>query len=283
MGDWQRLFEWYNLIYTLPFGLAVFYLLVTTALGLIGGDSHDLGHDHDAHVDHDVDVEADHAVEVHAEHDVEAHAEHDVDHDAAHEAHGNHGHGFAHDALAFLGAGKVSFMLMVELFLLSWGVFGWIFNGLLQPILKRPEAFIVPSVGLTLLTSALFTRLTTGLVGKIIPKEESFALTRQQLVGLTGRTIFSVDHDSGAAHVRDQFGTLHQVACRTIGGGEIPRGREVLLVKYVAERDYYLVEQMPEDYVPRLNQTKTPAPPSRPPQSATETQPQRGEQRSAGG
>lgn len=279
MGNWQQLFEWYNLIYTLPFGLATFYLLVTAALGLTGGGDHDIGHDHDMEVEHDVDVEADHDVEVHAEHDVEAEADHDVDH----AAHDSHGHGFAHDVLAFLGAGKVSFMLVLELFFLSWGVFGLIFNGVLQPLLKRPEVFIAPSLALTALTSMLFTRLTAGLVGKIVPKEETSALSRQQLVGLTGQTIFSVDHDSGAAHVRDQFGTLHQVACRTISG-EIPRGREVLLVKYVAERDYYLVEEMPEDYVPRLNEMKPSTPPKciTPPEPSSDSSLQRGRHKHTG-
>jgi hypothetical protein len=152
----------------------------------------------------------------------------------------------------------------------------------LQPVLKRPEVFIAPSLGLTALASVLFTRLTAGLFSKIVPKEESFALNRQQLVGLTGRTIFSVDHDSGAAHVRDQYSTLHQVACRTISGGEVPRGREVLLVKYVAERDYYLIEEMPEDYVPRLNQTKSPAQPSRSPSSQTPTESPPEEQKHTG-
>ena len=47
--------------------------------------------------------------------------------------------------------------------------------------------------------------------------------------------------------MRDDYGTLHKVVCRVPEGAEpIPKGQQVLLVRFVREgkraSDYYLVE-----------------------------------------
>ena len=77
-AEW--LLNWWNLIFLLPFGLALLYLGLYTISGVTFGDG-DVDHDFD--VDHDVDADAD------ADHDISA----DHDADAGHDAGGGQGGG----------------------------------------------------------------------------------------------------------------------------------------------------------------------------------------------
>src|SRR5436305_13932391 len=78
----QTLLAWWNLIFVVPFGLALVYLALYTLGGVTFGEA-----DADADFDHDVDVDA-HAdlhghvdVDVDADADLQADAEADVDAD----------------------------------------------------------------------------------------------------------------------------------------------------------------------------------------------------------
>ena len=264
MTGLEQLFVWWNAIFSIPLGLAVCYLLITTILGIEAGGDHDadvdadsdVDLDHDLDLDHDVDVDAD--AEVHLDHDFDA--DHDVDHDA------DHDHDAAHDgdqdgpgpilqALLFLGAGKVSLTFVIGVLLVVWGSSGLIYNQVLEPLLREPLIFIWPSMLLALVSSVAVTRGTAGLFGKYLPKVETSALGRRDLEGLTGHLIFATDERSGAAHLQDRFGTLHQIACRTTGG-ELPRGTEVVVLEYVPERDSYLVEPVPGEFADQENSTR---------------------------
>src|SRR3954469_21514772 len=59
----QWLLQWWNLIFAVPFGVALAYLGVYTLSGWTFGDEveldHDLDHDIDADVDHDFEADAD--------------------------------------------------------------------------------------------------------------------------------------------------------------------------------------------------------------------------------
>src|SRR5688572_26436424 len=101
-ADW--LLGWWNLVFIVPFLLALIYLGVYTVSGITfgEGDAQFGGHDADADADHDVGMDADHDVDVDhdvavehdvgADHDVDADADADADADGDTEAAG-HDHG----------------------------------------------------------------------------------------------------------------------------------------------------------------------------------------------
>ncbi len=229
------LLDWWNLIFAMPLGIAAIYLVVTSALGLGGGEGdHDAAHEVGHEVGQDVAHEAGH----------EAADGHDHDHDGAHdEDRGG-------DLLGFLGARRTSLMLCLEVLCIAWGISGLMANAVLEPRLGSPAAFLPWSVLVAGLVAVGLTRSLTGLLSRVMPKEESAALRREDLEGLVGQVVFSVDADSGAVRVRDRFGHSHQVACRS--HGEVAaRGAEVVLVEYVAARDYFLVEPLPAEWPER--------------------------------
>src|SRR3954447_21267987 len=99
----EMLIAWWNLIYILPFGLALLYLILYAASGLTfgeadadgAGEAHDFAHadvDHDAAIDHDVDV--DHDVDLDGDADLDGDVDADVDGvvDADHDASAAHEH-----------------------------------------------------------------------------------------------------------------------------------------------------------------------------------------------
>src|SRR5882757_7838975 len=91
----QWLLNWWNLIFLLPFGLALLYLGLYTTSGITFGDADadvdmdadadmdadgDLGADAGGDIDHDLDADGDVDHDVDADHDVDGDA--DGDHDA---------------------------------------------------------------------------------------------------------------------------------------------------------------------------------------------------------
>ena len=149
--------------------------------------------------------------------------------------------------LMAIGARQVTTGLALQLLTLTWGILGLVVNQLLAERLGSPRAFILPSLVITAVGSVLITRGLSTLLGKLIPKDDSADVHRIDLEGCGAQCLYSIDHDSGAAIVKDRYGHRHQVACRT-AGEEIPRGAEVLLLEYVPERDYYVVEEVPDEW-----------------------------------
>lgn len=222
MQGLMSLFEWYNLVYTLPFGLAVL-LMIVSALGM-GGQEHDLDHDHDADLDHDFDHDADH--------DVEAEPGHSG-------GHGGEGHDapVVHTLLSLLGVGKVPITVLVQSFLVSWAVIGWNVNIWLAKALKVPEAFILPSVGISFCGALASMRLLASLFHKLMPGSETYAKGPLDLLSATGTAVFKIDRAGGYADVYDDTRTLHRVHCRS-QSGVLPRGSRVMLVDYHSDGTY---------------------------------------------
>ncbi|NUQ00766.1 MAG: DUF1449 family protein [Armatimonadetes bacterium] len=226
--------EWWNLVYAVPLAVTAFYLLVTAAFGLGDDAAHDHDHDHD--LGHDCTLHHD------VEHEMEA--DHDAEHEAEQEGDGVGG---IAGLLLFLGGDKLSLGLLLQILVLLWSASGLIYNMVLEPWLGSPVLFFGPSLLLSGLTSLLLTRGLARLMGRYLPKVESSALGMEQLEGATARTIFAVDERGGAAHLRDRYGTLHQVACRSLGG-DIAKGREVVLIEYRLQGDFFLVEPVPDEF-----------------------------------
>ena len=190
------LLQWWNLIFVMPFCLALGYVLLmaTGAVSAEFGDS-DLDFDLDAGIDADVDADAD--------------ADQHFDlHDAAGEG------SFLGNALSLLGVGRAPLSLIGSCFMFIWGFAGWASNQFFQSLWPAPALFVWASIGVALFSAIFLTRFIVLGMARLMPLDESFAVADSQLVGRRATVRFSVTNQSGTAQVYDQYGTLHEVPCR---------------------------------------------------------------------
>jgi membrane protein implicated in regulation of membrane protease activity len=230
-AEW--LLHWWNLIFLLPFGLALLYLALYTLSGVTFGDG-DLDHSFDA--DHDLD--ADHELSADVGHDLDAGHDMDTGHDAGDSAAGGHGPGPL-AALGWLGVGRVPLSILLMVLLLTWGVVGFVANAAME---QRGASAAYLSVPLAAALSLLMTRLVVTLVARYLPLFETTARRRHELLGSVGEAIFPIDRKFGMVMVRDDTGDLYQVPCRVAPDADpIPKGVKVQLIVYNAKLKLFYV------------------------------------------
>jgi hypothetical protein len=232
-----QLFEWWNLIFELPF-LVAFVIVLVMATGAVpmgegGGEAdHDMGLDHHLELSHDFD------------HDVG----HDLGHGGGHTTHeaGDHGGLGFMQVFTLLGVGKVPMALIFMSLSVTWGFIGWTSNQVLGSLITSPAVFVPISVVLALMGSFFLTRYVALLFSRLIPNVETYGVTSERLVGKTGEARYPISETFGEALVRDRYGQLHQVTCRTLPGKEaIPSGSKVILYQYDSDHDwFYAVTEM---------------------------------------
>lgn len=219
--------HWWNLPFLVMLGLCgVFFVL--QAIGLLGGDAdHDV--DADADVDHDVDVDG------------------DVDGDAA------TGGGMTaawHEALAFLGVGRVPFMVVwVTLFLFA-GFSGIFINRVL--FVRAGGAYHgwwFAAVSLSSLIVGLGSvRLFSRLAARFVDVGGRGAVTKHEMEGKVGVVAsVTLDERFGEIRVHDDRGNellLH--GCVRAGEAPLPRGTKVLLVSYDGDKQLFWATACPE-------------------------------------
>lgn len=213
----QWLFNWWNLIFVAPSGLALLYLGLYTVSGLTFGET-----DLDGDGDFDTDADAD--------------ADHDIDHDVDGETEPQ-----ASPLLiivSWLGVGKVPLSIVLMVFLLTWGAAGLVCNLLL---VSRGAAAATVSVPMALTAAVLVAHWVSWFIGRYLPLYESTARHRHALLGATGEAIFPIDPRFGMASVRDDTGDLYQIPCRADDNQPIPKGSKVKLVSYNAKQGIFYV------------------------------------------
>lgn len=265
MHEWLH---WYYLIFLLPAAVAVFLLLLS---GIGGhryaharGGAHGHAHVGGAHGQAPGFHGHGHAVG-HAGH---AHAGSYAGHGHAgvhaghaghgHDAHGatayGHGHSAGHHGhadfagrqlLAFVGMGRAPITIVVGSLMIGWGVFGFLALEILRPILKLPLLFVGPSLLCAAVGSILTTRLMGELLARVMPQDESYALTRDGLVGLTGKVVYPVTDSEGRVHIFDPYRTLHSESARVAPGlPPIEKGTEVIVASVDPDRKLLIVEPL---------------------------------------
>jgi hypothetical protein len=234
----QTLLAWWNLIFVVPFGLALVYLGVYTFTGVTIGDP-DADVDADADADVHGDLHADHDVDADADADAEADGDadaHDYDHD--HVGGGRLGLGL----LAFIGVGRVPLSILLTVLLFTWGAVGFISNTVLQPRVDPAWTVALASVPCAALAGVMMTRAVSSLICRYMPLNGTSARRKHELLGLAGTALYPVNETFGLASVRDDEGNLFQVPCRVEAGRDtIGKGESVLLVGYSAKQQIYHV------------------------------------------
>jgi hypothetical protein len=278
----ESLLAWWNLIYTVPFLLAVAYLAIYATSGLTFGDA-DADADADAHIEPDAhmdvhadvdgDVHADVHLDPHADMDadadadvdavahldtdahVDADADADADHDvvAHHDAHVTHAHSHAPQAargmgamrfFGWIGLGRVPLSLILMVLMLTWGMVGFVVNRVLTSVVPMDWMVLFGSLPLAAISSLAVTRTMVRLMARWMPTTETYARPLSKLVGATGRALYPIDQRFGMASVRDQHGDFFQIACRVYPDRQpITKGEDVLLVDFDVQGNFFYVAE----------------------------------------
>lgn len=236
--DW--VLGWWNLIYVIPFGMALLYLTAYVASGWTFGDV-DLDANINADVDVDVDVEAD--LDLDGEGELGLAHEHglhtpgrdiDADTDVS-------GSGAIMTVLSWAGVGRAPLSILLMVLFLCFGAAGFCANEVFRGLVDPPWLVLVSlpiagSVGFAL------TAMLARAMARWMPMSETSARPKRALVGCRATTVFAVDADRGVAAVRAADGDRYQVACRMMPGREpVAAETEVVLVRYDLDRDLFLI------------------------------------------
>ena len=251
----QDILQWWNLIYIAPLFVSLIWILAAMFSGAHGhelshgghGLGHDIGHGI-GNAAHDVGHAVGNAVhhgDVHHGEIGHAHAAHNGTH--GHEA---HAHGSSQEDsfflrfLTILGIGQVPITLIIGVFMLCWGAFGMLANQLFEGMMKYPAIYIWPSMGVTFLASSVFTRAMAGIVAKCLPSTETYGVSRMELIGTLGSTVYTTSDHAGTINTKDMYGTVHRVQAKTEDGEEpIPSGTEVIVVDFDEEDKRFIVRK----------------------------------------
>ena len=253
-SDW--LLGWQNLIFILPFSIALIYMLLYAVSGVTFGDA-DAEHDFSAEADIDADADLDADTDIDADADFDADA--DVDHDVSTHAGGTgdllHASGHTPDhasispepgvlkaALIWLGVGRVPLSILLMVLCLTWGVTGFLFNQSFREHFALPWQVAFVSLPAAALMSLLVTRLVVRSIDRWLPLDETTARRRHDLLGLKGTALYDISDKFGMVTLRDDRGELHQVPCRVADGHDpISKNHDAVLVAYNARENLYKV------------------------------------------
>jgi hypothetical protein len=151
-------------------------------------------------------------------------------------------------SLPVVHLGNLPPLMLLQNFLLFWGIFGWAANQYFARIQPDPGRFIILSLLTTIIGSLIVTVTFSALLSRFTPTDETYAVTRWDLVGRTGEAVSTITHRMGSVYARDESGTLHHLPVRVQSGGDsIAKGRSVLVIDYDAEGDFYWVKEWSPD------------------------------------
>lgn len=259
----QWLLSWWNLIFVMPFGLAMLYLGLYTLSGVSFGeadtdadldvDAH-AGVDADADVDAHADLDADADVDAHADVDADAEVDADADLNADADTHADVDADTSHDsapfhvaAMSFLGVGRVPVSLLLMVLLMTWGATGFIVNQVLAGRAGFGPRVALASIPAAALASVLCTGMLARAIDRWLPLNETSARRRHELLGSVGEALFPIGRQFGLAAVRDDRGELFQVPCRVHEDAEpLGKGRRVRLVAYNSKSRSFFVSAVRE-------------------------------------
>lgn len=241
MQFWD-LFQWWNLIFTLPFGIGLLPLMLQ-AVGAVH-----FSHSGPAHLPH---IGGHHLPHLgHAHVAAQGHAPSAAAHGTAHAPAAAHTHAHAETAqtpsrvLTLLGIGKVPIMLVFSIFCLIWGVTGVAGNQVFSQVLRVPGLYVWPSAVCAFLVAYFTTGGLSQWISHLMPEVETYGTDEERLVGRTAQAAYELSAKAGSAFLLDDQQNRVQVRCRTHDGTTIPRGAEVLLLEYDPKSRIFTVVQL---------------------------------------
>jgi len=220
--------------FAIALGVAVALALVEILSMLFGftlfGDS---GGDADAGVDLDSGVDADAGVDAGADSGFDADGGLDAEADLEAGSGGGQQGSLVSAALGWLNPGRVPFPILLGAACALFGLIGFALQSFAAGISGYLSSWIA-SIG-ALAAAAPALRGTTAVLGLILPKDETEAVSEASLVGLTATVVDArvAENLPGRAQLRDQYRTLHNVRVLPAAPDQsFQRGEEVVLVRY---------------------------------------------------
>lgn len=131
------------------------------------------------------------------------------------------------EAFDWLNLGRVPFAILLMLLLVTFGAIGIVLSGIL-PALPVWTFAIVAAPGAVLSTKAI-----GGAIARAIPRDETYAVTADEFVGLEGAVTLGPldDGPAGSVTVRDRHGEVHTLRARPVDRGtRIAQGARIVVV-----------------------------------------------------
>jgi hypothetical protein len=135
--------------------------------------------------------------------------------------------------LGWLHVGKVPMLVLLILFLLGFAISGYAIQIFCHALFGSYIPTLLAVVPATLIGFSNVHGLG-GLLARIIPKDETTAVSEQTLIGRAGVIVTGTARQGFAAQVKvkDQFGNAHYLMVEPdVAGEEFEEGSEVLIVK----------------------------------------------------
>jgi hypothetical protein len=135
--------------------------------------------------------------------------------------------------LNWLNAGRLPLLMLIVVFLFSFGMTGLILQQVIDGLFGKPAPWWL-AAPLAMAVALPFTRLFGAGVAKILPTDETTAVARETLVGRWA-TIVTGNAEVGSpaqARVRDAHGQTHYVMIEPDDVGDVfEQGSEVIIVR----------------------------------------------------
>lgn len=133
--------------------------------------------------------------------------------------------------LSWLYVGRVPLLMLLVLFLAVFGLLGLLVQSLVYGVLGFYLPSVIATVLVVFISLPVVQILASGLY-KVLPKDETSAISEQDLVGRVGVVVIGkmTDKISAQVKVQDNFKQTHYVMARLDNKGQVTQGESVLLV-----------------------------------------------------
>jgi membrane protein implicated in regulation of membrane protease activity len=151
--------------------------------------------------------------------------------------------GFFGDALGWLHFGKVPLLVIIVIFLTTFALAGFVAQFALRGVIGAFAPW-PPAAAFALVAAVFGVRLGGRAISRIIPHDETSAVSDASLVGRVGTIVIGTARAGkpAEARVRDEVGASHYVMVEPEEADQaFEAGTSVLLVRHVSGRRFHAI------------------------------------------
>jgi hypothetical protein len=140
--------------------------------------------------------------------------------------------------LSWINVGRLPLLMLIVVFLFAFGITGLVGQSLLAGAIGRTLPWFA-ATPLAVAVALPVTRVIGRAVARILPKDETSAVSRDSLVGRVAVIVTGEARSGSAAEarVRDEHRQVHYVMVEPDNAGDVfPQGSSVLLVRHAGAR-----------------------------------------------
>ncbi|PVM91006.1 YqiJ family protein [Caulobacter endophyticus] len=140
--------------------------------------------------------------------------------------------------LGWLNVGRLPLLMVIVIFLFAFGVTGLVLQQLIAGVFRHPAPIWIAGP-LAAAVALPFTRVLSGLLARILPGDETTAVSRETLVGRVAVVVTGAARvgSPAQARVRDAHGQTHYVMVEPDDDGEVfEQGTSVIIIRNAGAR-----------------------------------------------